>query len=167
MDGTTGAMHLTNALVSLTIGVFSLLSQQTLVADDVVISSPVEEIVVSDQSEVAQANPEVVEENTATTTEEHITKDAEETIPGEACNCYRYVRNRIDSLPPMAAVIPNTTAATGTVAIEWFGGVKHVSIVTAVDAEGVWVTESNYNHCKIGTRYIPFDHYALTGFWSS
>ena len=167
MDGTTGTMHLTNTLVFIMTGVFTLLSQQTLATNDMVIPQSVDEVVVSDQPVVTEVNPVVVEENTATTSEDHITKDAEETIPGEACNCYRYVKKRIAELPSMAAVIPNTTAATGTIAIEWFGAVKHISIVTAVDAEGVWVTESNYNHCKIGTRYIPFDHYALTGFWSS
>lgn len=167
MDETSGAMHLTNALVSLTIGALSFLSPQTLAGQDSMIQQTEEAVLVSDPIESSEVNPVVTEAQAATTTEEHITKDAEETFPGEACNCYRYVKNRIDTLPSMTAVLPNTTVATGTVAIEWFGNVKHISIVTAVDAGGVWVAESNYHHCKVGTRYIPFDHYSLVGFWSS
>ena len=160
-------MHLTNALVSLTIGVFSFLSPQTLANQEVMVPQTEEVAPAANHQEVTEVNPVAEESNTATTTEEHITKDAEETFPGEACNCYRYVKNRIDTLPAMALVLPNTTAATGTVAIEWFDNVKHVSIVTAIDANGVYVAESNYHHCKVGTRYIPFDHYSLVGFWSA
>lgn len=92
-------------------------------------------------------------------------KDPEQTFPGEECNCYAYVKNRLDVLPPMAAVHPNSAPVVGAVAVEWFGQVKHVSLVTAVGTEGVWVEESNYNHCKKGTRFIPFDKHSLVGFW--
>lgn len=92
-------------------------------------------------------------------------KNPEVTYPVEACNCYRYVKNRIDDLPRMVNIIPNTDPYVGAVAIEWFGKIKHVSIVTAVLPDGVEVMESNFHHCKTGTRFIPFGKYSLSGFW--
>ena len=94
-------------------------------------------------------------------------KDPEETYPGEACNCVTFVRNRVSGMPRMAEIFPNSEAVVGGVAIEFFGKVKHVSVVTEVHSDGVQVIESNYKHCEIGTRFIPFDRYSLVGFWSS
>ena len=93
-------------------------------------------------------------------------KDPELTYPGEACNCYAYVKNRLSELGSMASINPNTEAAVGVVAVEWFKKIKHVSIVTKVEVSGVWVEEANYNHCKTGVRFIPFEKYSLVGFWS-
>tara|TARA_R110000851_G_scaffold96046_3_gene208443 strand:+ start:2525 stop:2911 length:387 start_codon:yes stop_codon:yes gene_type:complete len=96
---------------------------------------------------------------------EHI-KDAEETFPGEACNCVTFVRNRVSGMPPMAVTLPNSEAAVGAVAIEFFGNIKHVSVVTEVHATGVQVIEANYSHCETGSRFIPYDKYSLVGFWN-
>lgn len=84
----------------------------------------------------------------------------------EACNCYKYVRNRVSDLPNMLGVLPNSEPFVGSVAIEFFNGIKHVSLITSVEPNGVWVEEANYNHCKTGVRFIPFNHYSLVGFWS-
>lgn len=65
----------------------------------------------------------------------------------------------------MADIIPNAEPIVGAVAVEWFGKVKHVSLVTVVEEAGVWVTESNYTHCEKGERFIPFDKHSLHGFW--
>ena len=104
---------------------------------------------------------------TFTQTEEVEVKDPEETYPGEECNCYRYTSNRVANLPRMADIYPNTQPTVGAVAVEWFGQVKHVSVVTEVSSEGVWVKESNYHHCEIGTRFIHFTKPSLIGFWSN
>ena len=93
------------------------------------------------------------------------TKDDEETFPGEACNCVTYVRNRVPEMPSMYTISPNSEAFVGAIAIEYFGKIKHVSIVTEVHPHGVQVIESNFIHCKTGTRFIPFTKYSLTGFW--
>lgn len=95
------------------------------------------------------------------------TKDPEETYPGEACNCYLYTKNRVDSLPRMAEIAPNSAASVGAVAIEYYKGIKHVSVVTSVTSEGVSVIESNYSHCKTGVRFIHFSKPSLVGFWSN
>lgn len=94
-------------------------------------------------------------------------KDPEVTYPVEGCNCYAYVKNRIVELPPMAAINPNVEPSVGSVAVEYFGKVKHVSIVTKIEDSGVWVEEANYNHCKTGERFIPFTKHSLVGFWSA
>ena len=92
-------------------------------------------------------------------------KDPELTFPGEGCKCYAYVKNRVGGLPPMEAIIPNTEAAAGTVAVEWYGDIKHVSLVMAVTDDGVWVAEANYNPCETGERFIPHTKPSLRGFW--
>lgn len=94
-------------------------------------------------------------------------KDPEETYPGEACNCYLYTKARVANLPRMAEIFPNSEPLIGGVAIEFYGEVKHVSVITKVEEGGVWVKESNYKHCEIGERYIPHSKYSLVGFWSN
>lgn len=66
----------------------------------------------------------------------------------------------------MADIMPGDEAMPGALAIEWFGVIKHVSVITKVDAHGVYVTESNYRHCEISERFIPYNSYRLAGFWS-
>lgn len=84
----------------------------------------------------------------------------------EACNCYKYVKNRIN-IPRMAAIIPNSDPLVGGVAVEFFGNIKHISLITKVESGGIWVEESNYNHCETGERYIPYSKPSLVGFWSN
>ena len=82
----------------------------------------------------------------------------------EACNCVTFVRNRVAGLDRMVAILPNTVPKPGTVAIEFFKDIKHISIVTKVELGGVWVEEANYVHCETGKRFIPFNKYSLVGF---
>ena len=103
--------------------------------------------------------PVVIEE------EEH-EKITEPSKP-EACNCVTFVRNRVQGLPKMAAIFPISEPQVGGVAIEFFKGIKHISVITEVESGGVWVEESNYIHCEVGTRYIPYSKSSLVGFWSN
>ena len=66
----------------------------------------------------------------------------------------------------MVAILPISEPHVGGVAIEFFNGIKHVSVITEVHATGVQVIESNYHHCQTGTRFIPYEKYSLVGFWS-
>lgn len=113
--------------------------------------------------------PEIpVVQPVATTTEVAIVdevKDPEVTFSGVACNCYAKVRSLVPHLPPMASINPNAEPVVGAVAVEYFNGIKHVSLVTSVTDTGVNVIESNYHHCKEGNRFIPFDKHSLVGFW--
>lgn len=108
-------------------------------------------------------------QETATTTEEAIVeeeiKDPEETYPGIKCNCYEKVRSMVPNLPRMADIYPNAEPVAGAVAVEWFGEIKHVSVVTEVTDIGVWVKESNYHHCQESERFIHFTKPSLFGFW--
>lgn len=94
-------------------------------------------------------------------------KDPELTFPGEECNCWAYVKNRLPALGRMSATNPNSPPLVDSVAVEWFGDIKHVSLVTEVLDDGVWVEEANYVHCETGTRFIPFDKHSLVGFWAT
>jgi hypothetical protein len=116
---------------------------------------------------ITYPTPEPTPTLSFTQTEQVEVKDPEETYPGEECNCYKYSSNRVANLPRMAEIFPNSNPKVGAVAIEFFGKVKHVSIVTSVTSEGVAVIESNYNHCQKGERFIPFTKSTLVGFWSN
>lgn len=84
----------------------------------------------------------------------------------EVCNCWQYVKNNVVGATNMASMQPNSEAAIGSVAIEWFGNVKHVSIVIAVTEEGVMVHETNYRRCQFTERFIDFSSNRLAGFWT-
>ena len=65
----------------------------------------------------------------------------------------------------MADFVPNSEPVVNAVAIEWFGSVKHVSVVKEVREYGVKVAETNYRSCQFTERFIPFDSPRLTGFY--
>ena len=85
----------------------------------------------------------------------------------EACNCFRYVKNRVGGFQRMIDVQPNTQAHVGSVSVEYYGELKHIALVTHVDDEGVFVEEGNFDRCKTGERFIPFDNPHLQGFWAA
>lgn len=105
---------------------------------------------------VEQPEEEIVEE------EKWIDKDN-----SILCNCWAYVTQQLGQPVSMASFVPNSDAVVGGVAIEWFGNLKHVSYVTEVTEDGVWVSETNYVHCEYGERFIPFTSPRLSGFWHS
>jgi len=92
-----------------------------------------------------------------------------ETEPSDTvlCNCWAFVKQEVGGIDAMASVIPNTEPFVDVVAIEWFGDVKHVSIVTQVTDIGVTIRETNFVHCQYGERFIPFTSPRLVGFWSA
>lgn len=109
-------------------------------------------------------------QETATTTEEVVViedevKDPEETIAGEACNCYLYAKKRAVGVPRMDDIHPNAEPFVGGLAVEYFKGIKHVSVIKEIRSDGVLVEESNYHHCQTGERFIHFTKPSLVGFW--
>jgi len=94
-----------------------------------------------------------------------VIKDPEETFAGIECNCYLAVKSKVDYLPRMAEIIPNAEPFVGGVAVEYFGNVKHVSLITEVRTDGAMVWESNYHHCTVSTRFIPYTQHSLVGYW--
>lgn len=84
------------------------------------------------------------------------------------CNCYAYAEKYTGiNLPPMAQIAVNTdTPIAGSIAVMFYGRVKHVAVVTAVRDDGVTITEANYNHCEKTTRDIPYSYHNLHGFYT-
>lgn len=127
---------------------------------------PQEAVVVPEQTETEPAfihvNPE---EDQAVG--EKVDPDEESKVDySEVCNCWQYVKNNVVGTTRMAEIIPNSEAAVGSVAIEWFGNVKHVSVVVQVTDTGVLVHETNYRRCQFTERFIDFSSHRLAGFWT-
>lgn len=87
------------------------------------------------------------------------------------CNCWGFLSTRIKNLPSMKDIVPNTEAATGTVAVLWYKdkttGVreKHVAQVQGMDEWGFTVVETNFTHCLLDVRWIAYNDPHLAGFW--
>ncbi len=125
-----------------------------------------EEVVASEASEPEPAfihvNPEEDE-----AVGEKVDPDEESKVDySEVCNCWQYVKNNVVGATSMALMQPNSEATVGSVAIEWFGNVKHVSVVIEVTETGVLVHETNYRHCQFTERFIDFSSHRLAGFWT-
>lgn len=89
----------------------------------------------------------------------------DEMSESQLCNCWRYVVDKRGEMQLMSSFVPNSEPVKGAVAIEWFGDIKHVSIVQYVSEEGVLVSETNYQRCQYTERFIPFDSPRLAGFY--
>ena len=83
------------------------------------------------------------------------------------CNCYLLVKTKIQALPKMENVIPNTPEPmAGMVAVFDYSGTKHIAYITGVDATGIEIFEANYASCAVGTRFVTFTDPALLGYWT-
>ena len=60
---------------------------------------------------------------------------------------------------------PNTEAFIGSVAVFQYN-LPHVAYVVDMDETGFWVSEANYEPCKVGTRFIKWNDPKLVGFWT-
>ena len=66
----------------------------------------------------------------------------------------------------MATIEPNSTPLVGNVAIFYYKSVKHIALITRIQDDGFFITESNYKAGVIGERFIPWNYYALHGFYN-
>ena len=57
--------------------------------------------------------------------------------------------------------------SVGSVAMFTYkNGVSHVGIVESFEEKCFWMSDSNFEgDGKYGERCVPYDHYALKGFW--
>jgi len=84
----------------------------------------------------------------------------------ERCNCYLFVKNRVD-VPRMVDIAPNSDISVGSVAIFVYpNGLKHVAIVKEVWGDEFLVEETNYKNCTHKNRLVDYDNSALIGFYS-
>lgn len=82
------------------------------------------------------------------------------------CSCWGLVSTKIKGLPRMADIQPNSEPTVGGVAIfEYSNNVKHVAYITKIEDSGMWVFESNYRPCAIGSRFISYTDPHLVGFF--
>ena len=82
-----------------------------------------------------------------------------------ACNCYSLVSTKV-KLPRMAQIHPNSSGKVGSVAIFYYGKVKHIAYVTEVSAAGFTVQEANKTRCHIGSRFVKWTDPSLAGFYN-
>lgn len=85
------------------------------------------------------------------------------------CNCYKTLLLKVDTLPKMADIVPNTSLpVVGGIAIFRYGKTKHVSFIERVEYVGsqmvFYVFEGNYIRCKIAKRMVKLTDKSLIGF---
>jgi len=84
-------------------------------------------------------------------------------------NCVKFVHTIDPRVPFQDATqfTPNTTPHEGAVALfKYRSGASHVALVTKIEEEFFEVTDANYVPGKITVRKVPWDNYALRGFYS-
>lgn len=82
-----------------------------------------------------------------------------------ACNCYSLVKTKVQGLPKMKDIKPNTfEPVVGSVAVFDYDGLKHVAYVTEVHADSFKVFEANYQKCLISSRTVDKNDRSLQGF---
>jgi hypothetical protein len=84
-----------------------------------------------------------------------------------ACNCYRFVRSKVPSLPLTKDLKSNLGAPeVGAVVIQRFSsGLMHYAVITEVTGDTFVVKESNYRKCKYTTRTLSTADPHVIGYW--
>lgn len=82
------------------------------------------------------------------------------------CNCYAYVRSQYPDFPPTWELENNSMPHVGAVVIFDYNGTPHYGIISKLNADGFWLTDSNFGGCGIRTHFIEWTNKSITGFWS-
>lgn len=53
----------------------------------------------------------------------------------------------------------------GQFALFKYKALGHIAVVIEANAETFTIVEANYNNCKFSLRTLPYDYYALKGFY--
>jgi len=116
--------------------------------------------------EVPVAHQEEVTDDKDVPTEAPEQKEVE--VPeGTYCSCVLYLQSLGKDVRGDAynATTTHSEPSVGDIAVMRYPGqLGHVALVTAVTADGFWVTESNYKKCQKTERFIPNDYPRLVGF---
>ena len=82
------------------------------------------------------------------------------------CNCYTYAKTKIHNLPAMKDIQPNTPYPfVGGLLIEYFNKVKHISVITKVAEEGIYVSQTNREPCKFTKELKKWNNKNREGYW--
>ena len=97
---------------------------------------------------------------------------ADKIVKGEAwktwtvANCYSYAKTRIKNLPAMKDIQPNTPyPVVGGLLIEYFNGVKHISVIEKVSLEGQLVSQTNKEPFNFTKELRPWNNKNREGYW--
>lgn len=83
------------------------------------------------------------------------------------CSCVKYARTLIPALPMIRTprdLSANTSAALG-VAVLLDYNLAHIAVLTRIEGNGFFISESNFKFCQKTERFITFTDPALRGFW--
>jgi len=93
-------------------------------------------------------------------------------VKGEAwktwtlANCYSYAKTQIKNLPAMKDIQPNTPyPIVGGLLIEYYNKIKHISVITKVVKEGIYVSQTNKEPFKFTKELRPWNNKNREGYW--
>ena len=82
------------------------------------------------------------------------------------CSCTATVRLLGAPVPFKDKLVPNEFyPRVGGVIIAKYGELRHLSYITKVTPEGIWVEEANFTRCERGIRLVKFDDSHTIGYW--
>lgn len=98
-----------------------------------------------------------------------IEKEIEEEIGDEIyCSCIKTAREEGVDIPYNTNAedfIPNSRPEIGGLILLKYGLISHVAVIIEFTKEGIIIIEGNKIHCEKTQRIIPYDYYAIRGFW--
>lgn len=132
--------------------------------------------IVVEPTEVKEVvNEEIIASSTPTTTTSEVEtkEDEKEDYKGEwsstACSCIQTAKAEGVNIPAKHNawdLEPNSSIpVVGQLVLMQYKHTSHVAVLREIREDGYLIYEGNYKPCEYGTRLIPKDYYALTGFW--
>lgn len=82
------------------------------------------------------------------------------------CSCWATVKTKVDKLPKMVDIIPNTSnPKPGEVAIFQYGNIKHIAYIEKVVRNKITLYEGNYKPCVLARREVINTDHNLVGYF--
>ena len=84
------------------------------------------------------------------------------------CSCIKTARLEGINIPyntDAEDFIPNTRPQVGALVLMDYGNTSHVAIITKLTENGIVIVEGNKIPCEKSERVIPYNYYAIKGFW--
>lgn len=84
------------------------------------------------------------------------------------CSCVKTAREEGVDIPyntDAKDFVPNSIPEIGGLVLLKYGLSSHVAVIIDFIKEGIIIIEGNKIHCERTQRIIPYDYYAIKGFW--